>query len=181
MLRLSVERRAQWLALPHGVRVQVRPLTTAVSEAAFADAAERIRPVKAAAEDAAKAGTPLPPTEPNGANAAWLQGLQWQFLVEALARYGIEAWEGLGDEAGNPLPVSPAACAAFAAHPDLGRDFFRLYRAALDGVELEGNASAPPADGATAAAPSTAPDAQTAPPGLSATASDQPAPDAPAT
>lgn len=165
MLRLKVERQPHWLDMPQGVRVQVRPLTTAVSEAAFADALERIRPVKMAADDAAKAGTPMASNEPNGSNAAWLQGLQWQYLVDALARYGILAWEGIGDELGDPLPVTPAACEAFAAHPDMGREFYRLYRVEVDAVEAEGNGSAPSASGDTAGAPSNVPTAQGEPSG----------------
>lgn len=158
MLKLALDRQARWLDLPHGIRVLVRPLTTAISEAAFSDAINRVRPVKVAAEDAAAAGTPLPPEEPNGANAAWLAGLQWQFLCEAYARYAIVEWQGLGDEQGEPLPLSGPAFAAFAAHPDLGREFYRLLRSDLDRMEAEGNGSAPSAAGDTAAgaAPATA-------------------------
>lgn len=165
MLRLTVSREPRWLDVIPGVRVQVRPIETATSEAAFADALERIRPLVAAAEDAAKAGTPLSPEGRSGANAAWIQGLQWQFLIEAHARYGIVAWEGLGDDNGEPLPVTPAACAAFAAHPSLGREFYRKYRAELDAVDAEGNASAPSPDGATAGAPITATGATAVPNG----------------
>lgn len=176
-LRLTVAREPRWLTLANGIRVHVRPLTTAISEAAFADALERVRPLRVAAEDAARAGMPMDGAEPNGANAAWVQGLQWQFLIEAHLRYGALAWEGVGDEDGEPLPVTPEACAAFAEHPDLGREFYRLYRADLDAMEAEGNASALSAGGATPGAPNIATAAPTAPPGLDRTAAD-PASDA---
>ena len=151
MLKLELDRQPRWLALPHGIRVLVRPLTTAISEAAFSDAINRVRPVKLEAEDAAAAGAPLPPEEPNGANAAWLAGLQWQYLCEAYARYAILEWQGLGDENGEPLPLSPAAFTAFAAHPDLGREFYRLLRGDLDRLDAEGNGSGTSAAGDTAA------------------------------
>lgn len=152
MLKLELDRQPRWLALPHGIRVRVRPLTTAISEAAFSDAINRVRPVKLEAEDAAAAGAPLPPDEPNGANAAWLAGLQWQYLCEAYARYAIIEWEGLGDDHGEPLPLSGAAFTAFAAHPDLGREFYRLLRGDLDRLDAEGNGSGTSAVGDTVAA-----------------------------
>lgn len=183
MLKLSTgkPREPQWLDLFPGVRVLVRPLTTAVAEAAYAEAVERTRPIKQAAEDAEKAGTPLDPSGANGANAAWIQGLHWQFVSEALARYGIIEWEGIGDDGGCPLPVTPETCAAFAAHPDVGgRNFVLKYRASLDAVAAEGNASAPSSAGAGVGAPSTAPDAPAAPDGTAQTATASPAPIVPA-
>lgn len=172
MLRLTVERGPRWLALSNGIRVQVRPLTTAISEAAFADSLERVRPIRVAAEDAAKAGMPMDGAEANGANAAWVQGLQWQFLIEAHLRYAAIAWEGLGDVYGEPLAVTPEACAAFAEHPDLGREFYRLYRLELDAMEAEGNGSALSAGGATPGARSTATAAPIDPPGREGTEAD---------
>ena len=180
MLRLSLDtQKPRWLALPHGVRVEVRPITTAVIEAAYAEVQERLRPLKKAAEDAAAAGMPLDPAGANGANAAWLQGLAWQYQVEALARYGILRWEGLADMDDNPLPVSPAAVAAFAAHPDLGREFWLAYRATLSEVEAEGNGSAPSSGGDGAGAPNTAEAAPAEPDFTEATTTESPAPTAP--
>lgn len=180
MLKLELDRQPRWLDLPHGVKVQVRPLTTTITEAAFAEGLEHLRPFKLAAEDAAKAGTPMDPLGPNGANAAWLQGMHWHFLVAALVRYGAIAWEGLSGDDGEPLPITSAACIAFAAHPDLGREFFARYRDTLSAVDAEGNGSAPSFNGGSAGAPSTATHVPAAPSGPAAAAGDPAAPTAPA-
>ncbi len=37
------------------------------------------------------------------------RGLAFAFLVKALARHAVVAWEGVGDTAGKPLPLSPEA------------------------------------------------------------------------
>ncbi|MBK1656843.1 hypothetical protein [Paracraurococcus ruber] len=169
MLRLTVARGEYWLpALPYGVRVKVRPLTTAVREAALAEATTRVAELKREAEDAAKAGTPHDPNGQTGANAAWLQGLVWQFTLEAMARYGIVEWEGIGGDDGLPLPLTPAACAAFAAEPLVGRAFFLAYSEPLDALSAEGNGSGASASGGTAGAPNPAPAAPAAPPGPAA-------------
>jgi hypothetical protein len=166
MLRLSIDTRPRWLELPHGVRVEVRPLTTAVEQAAHTEADNRLAMLKKQAEDAAAAGQALDPTGPNGANAAWMVGQRVQMLVEALARYGITAWKGLGGDDGASLPLSAEAFAAFAAHRDLGAAFYAEYRAPVAALAAEGNVSGSTADGGGAMVPSTAPDATAAPSGL---------------
>jgi hypothetical protein len=179
MLRLSMETAPRWLDLPHGVRVEVRPLTFGVEQAARTEVEQRIRPMKQEAEDAAEAGQPLDPAGANGANAAWLVGQSVQFHIEALARYGIIAWQGLSGDDGDVLPLSPAAFAAFAAHPELGPTFYAAYREPLMQQAAEGNASAPISNGGGGTAPITAMDAMGAPNGRPA-ATAETVPSAPA-
>jgi hypothetical protein len=157
MLRLQTTRSNTWLDLPHGVRVEVRPLTTAVTEAALAEAQKRSAAEAVEAETASAAGQPLDPLGLNGGNAAWLTGQRLQWYVEALARYGIVAWEGLADADGAPLAVTPAAIEAFAAHPDLAKAFLTEYGASLHRLAAEGNASAPTSGGEPAEAGASAP------------------------
>lgn len=152
MLRLSLPTAPRWVDLPHGVRVLVRPVDTATSEAAFADAVDAVRPLQAEAEAAEKAGQPLDPLGRNGANAGWLAGLRWQHQVEALLRYTVEDWEGIGDADGVPWLPCAGAFRAFAANRDLATAFFRAVMAPVEELRAEGNGSATPSagDGAVA-------------------------------
>jgi hypothetical protein len=151
MLRLTMDRRPRWLVLEYGVKVEVRPLSTSINEAAIAEARRRAAVFSAEADVAEKAGQPLDALGANGANAAWLEGQRQQFYAEALARYAILRWEGVADDGGNPLPVTPAAIEAFAAHPDLSLSFVAAYSRSLREVAVEGNGSALFSDGASEA------------------------------
>ncbi len=72
--------------------MEIRPVTTAVMAAVQADSARRLGALRASDADLA----------PHMA-----RGLDFAFLVKALARHAITAWEGVGDDAGKPLPLSP--------------------------------------------------------------------------
>ncbi|MFC7541037.1 hypothetical protein ACFQU2_18390 [Siccirubricoccus deserti] len=97
MLTLDLPVEPYWLDLPRGVRVEIRPVTTAVMAAAQAGSARRLGALRAASED----------LDPDMA-----RGLAFAFLVKALARHAVTAWEGVGDAAGKPLPLSPRPSSA---------------------------------------------------------------------
>jgi len=147
MLRLSLARAPFWLELPYGVRVQVEPLTTAIDSAARNDALRRVAAEMEEAKALAKAGQGHDPLAFNPANMAACEGKADQYEIEALARFGIKAWEGVSDEAGEPLPVNPASIQAFAQHTILGRAFRDTYRKAVEMVSAEGEGFAPSFDG----------------------------------
>lgn len=142
MLRLTTDKRPRWLVLRHGVKVEAKPLSTGTQEAAIAEARRRAAVLMVEADAAAEAGQPMDPLGANGANAAWLEGQRQQFYAEALGRYAITRWEGLADEAGEPLPVTPSSIEAFAAHADLAFDFVTQMTRSLGETVQEGNGSA---------------------------------------
>ncbi len=152
MFKLSTSRELRWIVLPYGVKVEVKPLTTAVNQAALAEARKRVAVLAVEADEAAKTGQPLDALGPNGANAAWLDGMWTQFYAEALGRYGINRWDGIRGDDGEILPVSNEAIAAFAAHPDLGVAFQSAYAETLKASAAEGNVSTASVSGDTAAA-----------------------------
>lgn len=131
----------RWLDLPHGVRVMVHPLTTARATAARNEAQKRVAELRTEAEAAEKAGQPMDAFGFNGASSAALAGLGMEYEIEALARFGIAAWEGVVDPDGNPLPVTPATCQVFAQHNEIGAAFWAEYTDALRKMAAEGNAS----------------------------------------
>lgn len=85
MLRLNLQSGPEWLDLGHGVRLFVLPCTTSIMLAV------RSSPE---VEDLAEDATP-----------------EQKAIVgaKALARMVITDWEGVGDEHGEPVPVSPEA------------------------------------------------------------------------
>lgn len=149
----------RWLDLPHGVKVLVEPLTTARATAARNEALKRAGVLRTEAEAAEKAGQPLDAAGFTGASSAALAGLTMEYEIEALARFGIVAWEGVNGEDGMPLPVSPAACEALAQHNEVGVAFWSAYTDALREVSAEGEGSAPSAASAGQTAQDTAADA----------------------
>ena len=84
MIRLDLKREPYWLDLVPGVRVHVRPCTTAMLMAARAKLMD-------ANGDA---------------------GARTAALLCALAILAIDAWEGIGDHDGEPLAPTPETIAA---------------------------------------------------------------------
>ena len=109
MLRLDLKREPHWLDLGHGVRVQVRPCTTALVMAARATGRGPMSDDRSAVEL----------TDTLGARTAG--------FLKALGRLAIEAWEGVGDAAGQPAPVTPEGIDALLDLWPIAEAFERLY------------------------------------------------------
>ena len=86
MLRLNLSNEPRWLELGHGVRLLVEPLTTAIMLAARSD------PTITAAVEADS-------TTSNDDLA--------RIVAKAVARIVVKDWDGVGDEDGNLLPLTP--------------------------------------------------------------------------
>lgn len=87
MLRLNLSTEPRWLDLGHGVRLLVEPLTTAIMLAARSDPT-----IVAAAGDA---------------DGSTSNDDLARIVAKAVARIVVKDWEGVGDEDGNPLPLTP--------------------------------------------------------------------------
>ncbi len=81
MLTLDLTNAPRWHDLAPGVRVQLRPLTTALMVATRSDPAVETVPEEASDEERA--------------------------FAKALARRAVLAWEGIGDADGNAIEPSP--------------------------------------------------------------------------
>ena len=132
MLRLDLTSEPRWLDLGHGVRLRVAPLTTALMVAARADLAVAALPETASPEALALA------------------------MAKALARRAVLDWEGVGDAAGDPLPVTPAGIDALLDVWPVFEAFQTGYVAKGLVLEQEKNASAPSPNGPSAGATPTA-------------------------
>jgi hypothetical protein len=85
MLTLDLTNAPRWHDLAPGVRVQLRPLTTALMVATRSDLAVEAVPEEASDEERAVA------------------------FAKSLARRAVLAWDGIGDADGMPIDPSPEA------------------------------------------------------------------------
>jgi hypothetical protein len=136
MIRLNMTSAPNWLTLAPDLRVQVAPLTTALMVSARADPAIEALPDDASREELALA------------------------MAKAVARRAVLDWEGVGDEEGNALLVSPEGINALLEIWPIFETFQTLYVA--KGLMLDGekNVSAPLPNGSSAGAKVTALPAQ---------------------
>ncbi|MFM2350476.1 MAG: hypothetical protein RIR04_1442 [Pseudomonadota bacterium] len=136
MIRLNMNSAPNWLTLAPDLRVQVAPLTTALMVSARADPA-----IEALQEDASREELALA-------------------MAKAVARRAVLDWEGVGDEDGNVLPVSPEGIDALLEIWPIFEAFQTQYVA--KGLILDGekNVSAPLPNGPSAGAKVTALPAQ---------------------
>ncbi|PRX29004.1 hypothetical protein SAMN05216257_10485 [Meinhardsimonia xiamenensis] len=131
MLRLDLSNEPRWYELAPGVRVQLRPLTTALMVGARGDPAVEAVPAEASDEERALA------------------------FAKALARRAVLAWEGVGDGEGNALEPSPEAIDAFLDLWPVFEAFQAVYVSKGLLLEQEKNASALSPSGSSAGAPTT--------------------------
>ena len=140
MIRLNMTSTPNWLTLAPGLRVQVAPLTTALMVSARADPA-----IDALQEDASREELALA-------------------MAKAVARRAVLDWEGVGDEAGKALQISPEGIDALLEIWPIFEAFQTLYVAKGLILDAEKNVSAPLPNGPSAGAKVTALPAQGAAP-----------------
>ncbi|MFC6686837.1 hypothetical protein [Jhaorihella thermophila] len=119
MLTLDLSNEPRWHELAPSVRVQLRPLTTALMVATRSDPAVEAVPEEASDEERALA------------------------FAKALARRAVLAWEGVGDADGNPIDPSPEAIDALLDIWPIFEAFQLSYVSKGLLLEQEKNASAP--------------------------------------
>ena len=136
MIRLNLTATPQWLDLAPGLRLQVGPLTTALMVSARADPAIEDLPEGASQEELALA------------------------MAKAVARRAVLDWEGVGDDAGNILPVTPEGIDALLEIWPVFEAFQKQYVAKGLILDAEKNVSAPSPTGPSAGATGIAPPAK---------------------
>ncbi len=135
MIRLNLTATPQWIDLAPGLRLLVGPLTTALMVSARADAAIEAMPETATTEELALA------------------------MAKAVARRAVLDWEGVGDDAGNIVPVSEEGIDALLEIWPVFEAFQTQYVARGLILDAEKNAFAPLPTGPSAGAIATAPPA----------------------
>ena len=140
MIRLNLTAAPAWLTLAPGLRLQVAPLTTALMISARADPAIEGMPDAATQEELALA------------------------MAKAVARRAVRDWEGVGDDAGDAVPVSPEGINALLEIWPVFEAFQTQYVAKGLILDAEKNVSAPLLNGPSAGATGIAPPARGAAP-----------------
>jgi len=133
MIRLNLTATPQWLDLAPGLRLLVGPLTTALMVSARADAAIETLPETATTEELALA------------------------MAKAVARRAILEWEGVGDENGKVVAITPEGIDALLEIWPIFEAFQTQYVAKGLILDAEKNVSAPLPSGPSAGAIGTAP------------------------
>jgi len=128
MLKLNLSNEPAWLDLGHGVRIRLLPLTTALMVAARNDPA-----IAALGKDASDEESAL-------------------VFAKALGRIAITDWEGVGDENGDPVTVSPEGIDALLDVWPLFEAFQTEYVAGGLLLDAEKNVSSPLPSGPSAGA-----------------------------
>ena len=128
MIRLNLSSEPRWLDLGPSLRLQVAPVTTAIMAAARSDIA---------ASDA-------PEDLPQEALAVT--------MAKAVARRALLDWEGVGDQDGNLVPVSPAGIDALLEIWPVFEAFQAHCLAPHLMLDQEKNASAPSPTGSSVGA-----------------------------
>ncbi|MDP3261799.1 MAG: hypothetical protein Q8M59_02435 [Tabrizicola sp.] len=132
MIRLNMTAAPEWLNLAPGLRLLVGPLTTALMVSARADPAIEDLPDGASQERLALA------------------------MAKAVARRAVLDWEGVGDDAGNIVPVSPEGIDALLEIWPVFEAFQTRYVAKGLILDAEKNVSASSPTGPSAGATGTA-------------------------
>ena len=128
MIRLNLTATPEWLDLAPGLRLFVGPLTTALMVSARADPAIESLPEGATQEVLALA------------------------MAKAVARRAVLDWEGVGDDAGNIVPVTPEGIDALLEIWPVFEAFQTTYVAKGLILDAEKNVSAPSPTGPSAGA-----------------------------
>lgn len=130
MIRLSLPKDPYWLDLPHGVRLYVRPMTTAIYEAAHAKGARLANDLVREHVEITLAGGAvegLPDLEDKDA----VQGLSQFLFARTLAEAAIIRWENVADENGDPVKVSEKSVSELMRFHRIADAFIRDYPAKL--------------------------------------------------
>lgn len=148
MLRLNLQKEPYWMDLPSGVRVRVRPLSTAIMNAAQSLVIKQIKEMQ---EDESV-------LKPNLDVDSIRFGLSEALLVKALAQAAIIEWEGVMQSEGDTAAqVTQQSVAELMDIWFIGQEFWKQYTTSYFVLEVEGNASRPGVNGTTAAGLPTAP------------------------
>lgn len=158
MIRLKRHREPYWLDLGDGVRVKVRPLTTAIYEMARAKSQREAQKLAHDQVRATEAGGMIE-SIPDLGDPDAMVGVSQMLFAKALARAGIIEWRGVlvdppeggawGEDLDHPAGVNDETVGALMEVPRIAEAFVVVYsKPVLDQVKA-GNVSGSVRSGGT--------------------------------
>lgn len=159
MLKLFFPKDNYWIDLGNGVRMKVRPLSTAIDSAARFKASASVNELAGQLAGVTDAGVEIA-ERPDIDDPHIRGGLGYELYAVALAQVGIVEWEGIGDADGNPAPVTHENVREAMRHASIARPFLEKYSSPVQELQSEGNASGPASHGTAGTGPDIAPDAE---------------------
>jgi hypothetical protein len=146
------------IALPYGLKVTVRPLTTAGMAAAQAAARRAVDAIERQAQERAAAGLQLDGL-PDLSGEGERDGFYQAQLIRELAVRHVTSWSGVELEGGHAPPTPENIAAVMELYP-VGERFFQeftlrqvLLNAAKNGSGLSAVGTSSPAEGPSTAKP----------------------------
>lgn len=129
MLKLNLQKEPFWLELSAGVKVKVKPLTSAIMNAAQSLTIKQIKQLK---EDGAI----------NLDDEQSRLGLSESLLVKSIGNFAIVEWQNvLTSDGSATAPVNETTVSDLLDIWFIAQDFWKQYTASLQILEAEGNAS----------------------------------------
>ena len=161
MLKLNLPKESYWLALPAQVELFVKPLTSALMQAAQAQAVKELLALREARQQLEETGQDVSHL-PDLTDHDIRHSLSEIALTKALARLAILDWKGvLAEDSDEVAPITPETVNHLMDFWFIAQDFYRQYHATLTVLEREGNDSRLAANGISAAGHATADNAPT--------------------
>ena len=158
MIDLAQRSEPYEIALPYGLSVTVKPLTTAGMAVAQAVTRRAVEAIERQARERTDAGLPLDGL-PDLASEGERDGFYQAQLIRELAARHIASWTGVELE-GGPAPPTPENIAAVMNLYPVGERFFQeftlrqvLLNAAKNGSGLSAAGTSSPAEGPNTAGP----------------------------
>lgn len=152
MIRIGKPKSDQRLPLGPGASLTYREATSVDREAAYRGAREFFKAVKSGAKALADFGLDIGDAKALEADEALSSGISLLVFNVELCMRCVSHWEGIGDENGEPLPLTRENVASLLKDPAIYELISSVLTARLVTLDQEGNASAPSPNGAPAGA-----------------------------
>jgi hypothetical protein len=137
MLRIGIKQEPRWIEIGSGVRLLVKPATTALITTARSRARRQLEEMRKASEQSKEAG--LPYEGPDFADADATTGYAFALSCVTLARELVIDWDGIGDEAGKPIPFAVDGLGEVLGYTGLAEAFFLAVSSGPEALSAEGN------------------------------------------